>query len=206
MTIQTIIELAGYLGSILVVISMLMTSVVRLRVINTIGSVIFCGYSLCIRSYPTAIMQACLITINVVSLLRLMSARRDFFAVPLDAADGFLRCFLERNKDDIQTFSPDFSGLTADDKIFLVTCGSNPAGILAAEKNDGGNALRVKLDYILPAYRNASVEKFAYSQLSGSGASRIVVRAVQGSHKKMLRRIGFEQSGDEFTLKIGGKV
>ena len=37
------IELVGYLGSALVVVSMLMTSVVKLRVVNTIGSAIFMG-------------------------------------------------------------------------------------------------------------------------------------------------------------------
>ena len=37
------VEMIGYLGSILVVVSMLMSSVVRLRIINTIGSGIFAG-------------------------------------------------------------------------------------------------------------------------------------------------------------------
>ncbi|MCR4884486.1 MAG: hypothetical protein K6A68_12995 [Clostridiales bacterium] len=41
MNTQTIIELVGYLGSALVVVSMLMTSVVKLRIVNTIGSFIF---------------------------------------------------------------------------------------------------------------------------------------------------------------------
>ena len=57
MTIEIILELIGYLGSLLVIVSMLMTSVVKLRIINTIGSVIFCGYALAIHSYPTAAMQ-----------------------------------------------------------------------------------------------------------------------------------------------------
>ena len=40
MDTATIIELIGYLGSVLVLVSMLMTSVVRLRVINLIGSIL----------------------------------------------------------------------------------------------------------------------------------------------------------------------
>ena len=47
------IELVGYLGSALVVASMLMSSVVKLRVINTLGSGIFAVYALMIHSYPT---------------------------------------------------------------------------------------------------------------------------------------------------------
>ena len=68
---QFILEMIGYLGSALVIVSMLMTSVIKLRVINTIGGVIFCGYALCIHSYPTAAMQVCLIVINIVNLYKL---------------------------------------------------------------------------------------------------------------------------------------
>ena len=60
-----LIELFGYLGSILVVVSMLMTSVMRLRIINTIGSIIFAIYALIIRSYPTAFMNFFLVGINI---------------------------------------------------------------------------------------------------------------------------------------------
>ena len=44
MNIPMIIELIGYLGSILVVVSMLMSSVIKLRVINMAGSGIFRGF------------------------------------------------------------------------------------------------------------------------------------------------------------------
>ena len=43
---KVIVEIIGYIGSALVLVSMLMTSVVRLRIINLIGSVIFAGYAL----------------------------------------------------------------------------------------------------------------------------------------------------------------
>ena len=39
------IEIFGYIGSALVVVSMLMTSVVKLRVINTVGSLISGTYA-----------------------------------------------------------------------------------------------------------------------------------------------------------------
>ena len=72
------VEMIGYLGSILVVVSMLMSSVVRLRIINTIGSGIFAAYALMIHSYPTALMNACLVGINVYNLVRLRQADRSY--------------------------------------------------------------------------------------------------------------------------------
>ena len=73
---QLIFDMIGYTGSFLVVISMLMTSVVKLRVINTIGAVIFLCYAICIRSIPTAVMQLSLIIINVINLYKLIKKNK----------------------------------------------------------------------------------------------------------------------------------
>ena len=71
MNTKMMIELFGYLGSALVVVSMLMTSVMKLRIINTVGSVIFMIYALIIRSYPTALMNLFLVGINIYHMLKL---------------------------------------------------------------------------------------------------------------------------------------
>lgn len=73
-----IIEMVGYLGSILVVVSMLMSSVIKLRIINTTGSGIFAIYALIIHSYPTALMNFCLVGINVYNLVRLMRTDQSY--------------------------------------------------------------------------------------------------------------------------------
>ncbi|MDO4174140.1 MAG: YgjV family protein [Eubacteriales bacterium] len=70
------IELVGYVGSILVVVSMLMTSVIRLRVVNSIGAGIFTVYAWIIQSYPTALMNFCLVVINIYHLARMYKDKR----------------------------------------------------------------------------------------------------------------------------------
>ena len=65
MDTSTIIEAVGYLGSTLVLVSFLMSSVLRLRLVNTAGSLIFAIYALIIRSYPTAVMNIALVLINL---------------------------------------------------------------------------------------------------------------------------------------------
>ncbi len=71
------IELFGYLGSVLVVVSMLMTSITRLRLVNTVGNVISLIYALIIASYPLALMNVCLILINLYYLIKLNKAQKD---------------------------------------------------------------------------------------------------------------------------------
>ncbi|MDO5785972.1 MAG: hypothetical protein Q4P20_13030, partial [Eubacteriales bacterium] len=68
MDTRMIIEIFGYIGSALVVISMLMSSIVKLRIINTTGSVISGIYAVICGALPLALMNFCLITINVISL------------------------------------------------------------------------------------------------------------------------------------------
>ncbi|WP_191015211.1 YgjV family protein [Treponema zioleckii] len=63
------IELFGYLGSFLVILSMLMNSMTKLRIINTAGCIICVIYALIIKSYPVAVMNGALAIINIVKLV-----------------------------------------------------------------------------------------------------------------------------------------
>lgn len=188
------LELIGYTGSLLVIVSMLMTSVVKLRIINTVGSVIFCGYALAIHSYPTAAMQVCLIIINMINLHKLNNTKKEYAAVGLKADDGFLAHFLFSNNDDIKKFFPDFSSVEETDKIFLITCGQVPAGIFIAAEENNGN-LKVKVDYTTPAYRDCSAGKFLYNHLQRMGIKQISAETKIPTHEKYLRKMGFSTDG-----------
>ena len=187
---QFILEMIGYTGSLLVIVSMLMTSVVKLRVINTIGGVIFCGYALCIHSYPTAAMQVCLIVINLINLYKLNNTKKEYTAVDVKADDGFLTHFLFANSEDIKKYFPDFAQPKEEDKIYLITCGEVPAGIFIATEDDNEN-LNVKLDYTTPAYRDCSAGKFLYNHLKNLGIKQLSTETKIPSHEKYLKKMGF---------------
>lgn len=201
MRIEFFLELIGYLGSLLVIVSMLMTSVVKLRIINTVGSVIFCTYAFLIHSYPTAIMQICLIIINIINLRKLNNTKKEYAAVGTKADDGFLAHFLFANSQDIKKFFPDFSAPSAADKIFLITCGQSPAGVFIAE-DDGKGALTVKLDYTTPAYRDCSAGKFLYTHLQHLGIKKVQAETKIPAHEKYLHKMGFLQNGDLFIKEL----
>ena len=91
-TSKIFIEAFGYLGSALVLVSFLMVSVFKLRVVNSIGSIIFTIYAFIIHSYPTAIMNACLVMINIYYLIK-MSRKTDkeYDFVKSDLNDSLLQ-------------------------------------------------------------------------------------------------------------------
>ena len=67
---KLIYEIIGYLGTSLVVLSMAMSSVVRLRAMNILGSVLSGLYSALIGAYPIVIMNLALIFINLYRLIK----------------------------------------------------------------------------------------------------------------------------------------
>ena len=64
------LEIFGYVGTALVILSMMMTSVTRLRILNICGSVIGAVYALPGGAYPVVLLNVCLVGINVFQLLR----------------------------------------------------------------------------------------------------------------------------------------
>lgn len=58
MNYKIILEIIGYIGSAFVLISFLMATVIKLRIVNSIGSIISVVYGLLIHAYPTVVMNA----------------------------------------------------------------------------------------------------------------------------------------------------
>ena len=65
------LEIFGYIGMALVLVSMMMTSLKRLRILNMTGAVICAIYGVCTNTWPTALLNMGLLIIQIVQLYRL---------------------------------------------------------------------------------------------------------------------------------------
>lgn len=203
---KMLLEMVGYLGSGLVIVSMLMTSVVRLRVINCIGSGIFTVYALLIHSYPTALMNLFLVGINVFYLIRMRSQTRTYDFLKLGSIDEFTTYFLTYYQEDMEKHFPDFlrdlSQEPQQTEGYVVFCEQVPAGILigrrcrSREGSAPGDTLQVILDYTTPAYRDFSVGSFLYDQLPDAGIRRLVCPPGSPAHQDYLSKMGFTAAED----------
>lgn len=198
----TIIELIGYLGSVLVLVSMVMTSVIKLRVINLTGSVIFAAYALLIRSYPTAVMNICLAGVNVYHLRRLLKEQKHYDLIPASLRDGFVSFLLQSNEADIRKFFPAFSaGNASADVVCLMCCDGSPAGLFLGKRMENG-AAEVLLDYALPVYRDTSVGRFLHQRLAQAGFHALVFRQNAPEHTPYLEKMGYQKKEDGFILDL----
>ncbi|MCR5774312.1 MAG: YgjV family protein [Lachnospiraceae bacterium] len=201
--IKILIELVGYLGSALVVVSMLMTSVKRLRIVNTVGSAIFTAYALIIRSYPTALMNLCLIIINIYQLIRLEKDEKKFRLMEGVIGAGETAGLLEYYEEDIRKYFPDFEITRTEEcnRVFLVTYEAVPAGVLLGTY-DGNNTMKVMVDYATPVYRDTSVGKFLYKYLPDHGVTKLVFSGGSGEHRSYLRKMGFIESEEGYVKEL----
>ena len=143
MTTATIFEIIGYVGSALVLISFLMASVVKLRVVNAVGSAIFAVYALLIHSYPTMIMNICLVLINLYYLWKLRNSEPNYRLAPLAPGDCFVDFFLSEHREDIAQCFPGRNWSDEElNRAWLVCHGDTAAGLLLGTEKEGVKLLR----------------------------------------------------------------
>lgn len=202
MDTSVLIEIFGYLGSALVVVSMLMASVVKLRVINTAGSTISGIYALIIGSFPLALMNFCLIVINVYNLYKLLKTEQQYDLISGIADDDFLNYFLEHYDKDIQIYFPGFEKKKSFDQAYIVCCNGNPAGVLLGRQN-GDGVLDIAIDYSTPMYRDCSIGTYLYSKLPEKGIHTLCFAQEESQpHISYMRKMGFVKEKDAYVKKL----
>ena len=71
------LEIFGYAGTALVLLSMMMTSVEKLRLFNAVGSVITGLYAAISGIWPVVLLNVGMLVINVYHLIRLRIGRKE---------------------------------------------------------------------------------------------------------------------------------
>ena len=201
MNTHMLIEGIGYLGSLLVLVSMLMTSVFKLRVINTIGSCIFTVYALIIHSYPTALMNFCLVLINLHFLWKMSRTDRDFDLVTEEKGDAFLQYFIDSHRNDIQACFPGISlDFSEAGRAYIICCKGLPVGVTVGEEKDG--ILNLILDYTTPEYRDFSVGRFLLSELKKQGIRKLCYGGPVEHHLPYLQKLGYVKNGELYEKDL----
>ena len=71
------LEIFGYLGTTLILASMLMTNINKLRILNMSGSVISIIYAALIQSWPVVLLNSGMFLINAVQLVRANKTKKE---------------------------------------------------------------------------------------------------------------------------------
>ena len=198
-------ELIGYAASALVVVSLAMTSVVRLRAISTLGSIAFVVYGAMIGSVPIMVTNVAVAGLNLWFLRRELGGKRSLEALVVPVDDPFLVDFLSYHLGDIQRFQPDFRPDAEKASLALLRMRDGlPAGALIGNQVD--DALVVQLDHVIKPFRDSQISTWLYG--SGSavfrrlGIDRISSERGTEAHIHYLTRNGFVRVDDRYVLTL----
>lgn len=204
-----IYELIGYVASILVAVSLMMSNIVQLRIVNMIGAATFSIYGILIGSIPVAAMNGFIVLINIYYLMQIYSTVEYFQILKVSGDSEYLETFLNFYQDQINTFQPNFySGFRDDDMNIFVLRDMIPAGLLVGNlKNDG--TFVVELDFVVPQYRDFKIGKFLFKENKNFFRDRQIKKIVSkpGSqkHNQYLEEIGFRkenEGGENYYLHL----
>ena len=198
-----LIEIFGYIGSALVVVSMLMSSIVKLRVVNTIGSIVSGTYALIVGAFPLVLMNGCLIVINVYNLFKLLNTKQVYDLVEANVDDALINYFLNRYSEDIKAHFPEFNAKEANGcKAYVICCEGKPAGLSIGEEKEG--LLNILIDYSTPEYRDCSVGAFLYSKLAEKDIHKLVFsQELTEAHRTYMDKVGFVKENNAYIKKLG---
>jgi hypothetical protein len=206
-------DLIGYLASSLIVLSLLMTSVLRLRLIGFVGAVVFAVYGLLIAAIPVVVTNGVIVLVHGFHLTKLLRARATsaYFEVIRWPTEGvYLPRFVAYHADDIARSQPRFTGMRDDHLAWVILRNAQPVGLVLA-RHDGSGTAQIDLDYVTPAHRDfaAGLNLFSSSRVfTDHGINEVVARADTEAHRCYLREMGFEPlpSSEQWTRQVGAEA
>ena len=201
---QVLLEWIGYIASLIVLVSLLMSSIKKLRWINLFGALIFGFYGFMIGSMPTGIMNLGIVVIDIYYLSRMYLSKEYLRVLPIEEDTEYLRYFLDFYKKDIGKFA-DLSLVDISKskiKLYLLR-NMNPAGIFICNEYDK-HSLEIVLDYVIPLFRDFKIGSFVFGKQKiyflSKGYNRFVIFTENKDHISYIKKMGFTEA------KLNGKM
>jgi hypothetical protein len=179
----TLVEVIGYAGSALVILSLLQKSILRLRTIGLAASSTFLVYSVSIGAYPIAVVNVVAAVIHLYYLRKLLRRKNEVFTLlQMRPESRYLQRFLEFYADDIAvSMHPDFAYDPAPDiAVFFLLRDMVPAGLVVARLY-GDSSIEILPDYVIPNTATSSWPAGCTRRSPGSSTRRIADAPGPGS-------------------------
>ena len=190
------VEIIGYTASVLIVLSMAMKSIMKLRGIAVVGAILFTLYGCLIHSIPVCLLNGFTALIHLYYLLQMKRSKEYFeiMRVP-DVDTPFLHRFIQFYQKELSYYFPEFSP----DKlhhpiIYFVFRNMIPAALFIAEPQED-KTLYVVVDYVTPDFRDMKSAHYIFNRagkiFGNKGYWKFVTRAYVKKHARYLKKMGF---------------
>lgn len=207
------LEWLGYAASVIVAVSLLMSSIIKLRWYNLIGSILFAVYGFMIDAIPVALINTIIIFINLYYLYKIYTEKEYFKLIEINEESKYLQSIYDFYKNDIAKYFPNFKNTLQGTAVsFFILRNMVAAGIFIATEHDK-ESLFIDLDFVMPEYRDFKIGKFIFedneSYFKAKGYKRLFCYVSNKEQKLYLRKMGFlemEQEGSALMVRTLGSV
>ena len=205
MSTRAILELIGWIGSALVVLSLAQARVWRFRIMNFAGAVLATFYNAVLGIWPFAAMNGVIAVIDAYWIARLKRESRitsdAYELVEVRHDDALLAHFLKLHGEDARQYYPEFDAARPSQATVMVVRGDETVGVVVIADTVDQTA-QVSLDYVTERFRDLSPGRFVYSNsglFDRLGVDRVVSL---GGDPDYLARMGFSQQNGSWIRKV----
>jgi hypothetical protein len=203
---MSLLEIFGYIASVLIALSLMMSNIKQLRWINLFGAAAFSVYGYFIDAYPVFILNGWIALVDIYYLIRIYQEKDQFDLIKLRSVESPLFNLLKQSygKDIIELHKGFEWSQLDDSSVFLLFRNMKPVGFFACRELNEVDKVEVLLDYIIPEDRDFKAAKFMFSsennQLKQEGINHLVVKPYGKNHEIYLSRVGFTKKENDFEL------
>lgn len=202
-----LLEAFGYLGSVLVAVSLMMSNIKQLRWINLFGAAIFATYGGLIGAIPVAVLNGFITLVDVYYLIRIYRFSDRFDLIDTKQAESsMIQLMIESNRDDFYSHFPDYESTVDTGYSVLILRNLKPVGFFACGMPNEQGEAKLLVDYVTPDVRDYKNGRFFYSQqiatLKEKGIHKLVSDNTHANHQAYLEKVGFEKQAEHYELTL----
>lgn len=199
-----VLEVIGWLGSALLVFSVLQTKFMRFRILNGVASFVLVVYNAVLGVWPMVGMNAVLVVIDLWFIIKLRGdvvAEKAFTYVRADLA--MRKWFYAAHADDLERFHPGIGGQLITAEADVLFHKDSAIGLVAFVHGD--DRVELLADYVIPSYRDYAPGAFVYSQsgpLAALGVRTVSVRNPTPEVVRYLQAMEYTEADGVYTREL----
>ena len=196
-----ITQLLGYSASFIIFISLMMKSIIKLRILNALGCLLFVVFAFKTNSWPAVVMNIGIVFIDMYYFYKMMQIKDNFEILEVGKDNEVVRYFFEKNKQELATLFGS-NALNKSEKIALYFRNNDIAGVVAYTVKDvpAGKIATLLIDFVVIKYRDLAVGKhFFIDDLSfwkRQGITTFTIEQPANAHIHYLKQLGFTCNND----------
>ena len=203
---MNLLEILGYVGSVVVAVSLMMKNILQLRWWNLIGAALFSLYGLLVHAYPVFAVNFFIAIVDIYYLIVLYKKKDEFSLLSVRSSNNYLKKFTEFYRSDILKFFPAFSFENLEGKkVYFILRSMLPVALFAFEIKPPDTA-EIYVDYAVPSYRDLNNAKFLFKTepefFKKFGCNEVTAETEIPAHQSYLQKVGFVKNGNKFVLKL----